>query len=88
MSRIIAAILVVIATAGSASADHYVRGHFRSNGSYVPGHMRSSPDSSFYNNYSTYGNFNPYTGSAGTRYYPSYRYQTYRPYSYSPYRGW
>jgi hypothetical protein len=49
----------------------YVRGHFRKNGSYVAPHYRSSPDGNFYNNWSTYGNINPYTGEVGTRKYPS-----------------
>lgn len=44
----------------------WVKGYFRSNGTYVKGHWRSSPDDSFYNNWSTVGNVNPYTGEAGT----------------------
>ena len=48
-----------------AYADVYVKGHYRSNGSYVSPHYRSSPDSSTSNNWSTYGNTNPYTGAMG-----------------------
>ena len=44
----------------------YVRGHYRSNGSYVQGHYRTRADGVKYNNYSTKGNVNPYTGKAGT----------------------
>jgi len=69
--------------ASSAYAQVYVRGHYRSNGSYVQPHYRSSPDSSFYNNWSTYPNINPYTGRMGTRYTPSYN--SYRSYSYPSY---
>jgi len=68
-----------------------VSGHYRSNGSYVQPHYRSSPDGNFYNNWSTFPNINPYTGSFGTRITPSYD----RGYSpsyvprYSPsHRGW
>ena len=77
----------------------YVRGHVRRNGSYVAPHYRSAPDRSFRNNWSTKGNFNPYTGAAGTRvtppavrngygshyggYAPSYRAPAYTP----SYRG-
>ena len=43
-----------------------VRGYYRSNGTYVPPHYRSAPDGSVYNNYSTKGNQNPYTGKSGT----------------------
>ena len=39
----------------------------RSDGTYVQGHWRSSPDSSYNNNYSTQGNYNPYTGQSGTQ---------------------
>ncbi len=49
----------------TAVADQYVRGHVRSDGTYVQPHYRSSPDSSTYNNYSTQGNTNPYTGQQG-----------------------
>jgi hypothetical protein len=44
-----------------------VRGYFRKNGTYVAPHYRSSPDGVFYNNWSTKGNINPYTGKSGTR---------------------
>jgi hypothetical protein len=56
----------------SADADVYVRGHRRSNGSYVQPHYRSNPDGNFNNNWSTYPNVNPHTGSVGTRRTPSY----------------
>lgn len=39
-----------------------VKGYFRKNGTYVQPHMRSSPDSNPYNNWSYPGNTNPYTG--------------------------
>lgn len=41
--------------------DTYVRGYFRSNGTYVQPHYRSAPDGIPYNNYSYPGNINPYT---------------------------
>ena len=43
----------------------YVEGYFRKDGTYVRGHYRSSPDKSFNNNWSTKGNYNPYTGKKG-----------------------
>lgn len=45
-----------------AFADVWVNGYTRSNGTYVQGYYRSSPDSNPYNNYSYPGNLNPYTG--------------------------
>jgi hypothetical protein len=47
--------------------DVYVQGHFRSHGTYVQPHMRSAPDSSYNNNWSTQPNVNPYTGQQGTQ---------------------
>lgn len=40
----------------------YVKGYFKSNGTYVEPHYRSSPNGSPYDNYSYPGNVNPYTG--------------------------
>lgn len=48
-----------------AFADVYVRGHYRSNGTYVDPHYRTSPNNSSYDNWSSYGNTNPYTGKKG-----------------------
>ena len=52
---------------GIAFADVSVRGYYRSNGTYVQPHYRSNPDGNFGNNWSTYGNVNPYTGKTGTK---------------------
>ena len=46
--------------------DVHVDGYTRSNGTYVQPHMRTAPDNTTSNNYSTYGNTNPYTGKQGT----------------------
>lgn len=43
-----------------------VSGHYRSNGTYVQPHYRSSPDRNPYNNWSYPGNTNPYTGKTAT----------------------
>jgi len=50
----------------------YVNGYYRSNGTYVQPHYRTSPNNTVYDNWSTYPNVNPYTGQTGTRYYNSY----------------
>ena len=52
----------------------HVRGHYRFNGTYVNQHYRTRPDGNFYNNWSTFPNYNPYTGRQGTRYYPPRNY--------------
>ena len=46
----------------AAYAEH-VNGYFRSNGTYVQGYERTSPDSSPYDNYDYPGNYNPNTGN-------------------------
>ena len=68
--------LLLVVLSGSALADQYVNPYIRQDGSYVQGYMRSSPNSSTYDNYSTRGNTNPYTGERGytnpAPTYPSY----------------
>lgn len=58
--------LCIAGFAVQAMADQYVRGYVRRDGTYVEPHMRSSPNSSLYDNWSTKGNTNPYTGKEGT----------------------
>lgn len=65
MNKYILALLLAFSVQSFAD-DVYVQGYTKSNGTYVEGHHRSSPDSNPYNNYSTTGNTNPYTGQAGT----------------------
>lgn len=60
-----------------AIADQYVKGHVRSDGTYVAPHYRSSPNSVQYDNYSTKGNTNPYTGARGTQRDTAYDYKPY-----------
>lgn len=50
-----------------AIADSSVSGYVKRDGTYVPPYIRSSPDGTNLNNYSTQGNYNPYSGSPGTR---------------------
>ena len=50
----------------SFSQDVYVKGHYRSNGKYVKPYYRSAPNGNVFDNYSTRGNTNPYTGKRGT----------------------
>ena len=49
--------------ANEADAQTWVNGYLKSNGTYVSGHLRTSPDRSPYNNYSFPGNYNPNTSS-------------------------
>lgn len=65
MKRIIIAAALLVSL--SATADTYVNGYTRSDGTYVQGHYRSDSNSSRYDNYSSQGNTNPYTGERGSQ---------------------
>lgn len=60
----IAALLSVGIITNATAADK-VRGYVRKDGTYVAPYTRSKRDSTPYNNYSTKGNSNPYTGKKG-----------------------
>ncbi len=60
-------VAVGLALASSAaSADTLTRGYTRSDGTYVAPHYQTAPNNNPFDNYSTRGNVNPYTGQAGT----------------------
>lgn len=59
-------LLALMAIATPAMAQQHVNGYYRDNGYYVQGYYRSTPNNTQYDNYSTKGNFNPYTGKKGT----------------------
>lgn len=53
---------------GSSYGSTRVRGHYnRGSGSYTMPHRRTKSDSSKFNNWSTKGNVNPYTGRKGSK---------------------
>ena len=47
--------------------EHYVNGYMRDDGTWVDGHYKTNSDDSFWNNWSSYGNTNPHTGSIGSK---------------------
>ncbi len=47
--------------------DVKVDGYFKSSGTKVESHYRTAPNNTILDNYSTYGNTNPYTGKQGTK---------------------
>lgn len=65
ISLIVALIVLIGFVSIALAADVYVRPYYRSDGTYVQGHYRTAPDNSRWNNYSTKGNVNPYTGERG-----------------------
>lgn len=65
-SLVAVAAALLVGSAAPASADEYVSGYYRSSGRYVEGYYRTERDGLTSNNYSYYGNYNPYTGVRGT----------------------
>ncbi len=59
--------LFVLSAGSTFAGDVYVNGYTRSDGTYVHGHHRTTPDNTVNNNYNTQGNINPYTGQSGTQ---------------------
>jgi len=55
----------------AAFANVNVKGHYRQNGTWVDSHYRTRPNNTIQDNWSTWGNSNPYTGEKG---YKRYRY--------------
>ena len=63
----VALIVGLLGFAGSVEAASRVRGYYKpSTGRYIMPHYRTSPNKSKFDNYSTKGNYNPYTGKRGT----------------------
>ena len=58
-------ILTLIAIFSIAYTATRVKGYYRKDGTYVRPHYRSNADGNPYNNWSTKGNVNPYTGKKG-----------------------
>jgi len=70
MLRLAAALtlaLIVLAPLAAWAGETYVDGYYRKDGTYIAPHWRSTPDSSYNNNWSTWPNINPHTGQQGTR---------------------
>jgi hypothetical protein len=73
--RVGVAALVIVAVTGlstmfapeALACDTYVSGYYRSDGTYVSGHYRSCPNGTTWDNWTTTGNSNPYTGQPGNR---------------------
>jgi len=64
--KIVLLCIAVCANILPAVADEYVNGYFRKDGTYVAPHYRTDPNNNAFDNYSTKGNVNPYTGQLGT----------------------
>ena len=65
MRYLLLAIAAVFAFSSVADAAKLTRGYIKKNGTYVSPSYRTKSDSSKFNNFSTKGNVNPYTGKKG-----------------------
>lgn len=69
MKRVMAIMICTVLLLGSITLAFAktvrVKGYHRRDGTYVQPHYRTTPDRSRYNNWSTKGNVNPYTGKRG-----------------------
>ena len=63
---LIAAIAISAATA-FGQGYHYNNGYIDHNGVFHPGHYKTNPNNNPWDNWSTRGNYNPFTGQPGTR---------------------
>lgn len=81
MKLLLSAALFVpmIATGATAQSSVNVRGHTTREGVYVPPHVRTAPNETRTDNWSSRPNVNPYTGKAGTA--DPYAPKPYKPYS-------
>ena len=54
-------------TVQSHAGGKWVKPYSKKSGAYVEGHYRSKQNSTRFDNYGTKGNYNPYTGTKGTK---------------------
>src|SRR5438552_3049275 len=89
MRKTLAVIVVLLAGCGFASAQgyHYRQGYVTKDGTAVQGGYQTNPNGSVGDNWSTRGNYNPFTGQPGTV--NPYKPPTYTPYvPYTPKKNW
>lgn len=68
MKAIIAGcVLAIVSVSVLAQGTRSTGGYVRKDGTYVPPHTSTAPNSTKSDNWSTKGNVNPYTGKAGTK---------------------
>ena len=60
-------LLLGVLAVPSELADKSVKGYVRKDGTYVSPHVKSNPNSQRFDNYSSRGNVNPYTGGQGSK---------------------
>jgi hypothetical protein len=67
MLRLVALLILLFFAVTTEARSVRVKGYFRKDGTYVRPHVRTSPNSTTADNWSTKGNVNPHTGEEGTK---------------------
>lgn len=60
-------VILGLVVSSACFAAQRVNGYYRKDGTYVQPYYRTAPNYTKWDNYSTKGNYNPYTGQAGTK---------------------
>ena len=63
---ILVGIALLFAVGTALAADQSLNGYYRKDGTYVQPYYRSTPNNSLYDNYSSKGIMNPWTGERGS----------------------
>lgn len=67
------ALVLVVVPLSAGAKTIKVKSYYKpSTGSYINSYYKTSPNKTKLDNYSTKGNYNPYTGKSGTKNYWSY----------------
>lgn len=84
--KIITLLLSVLISLPAIAKNTYVQPYIKSNGTYVNGYYKTTPNNNIYDNWSTKGNYNPYTGQKGTqdpyKYKPGHKIKSYNNYNF------
>lgn len=64
--KMLTAFVLLCAASGVMAQSYYRQGYIRKDGTYVAPSYATNPNDTKMDNYSTKGNYNPYTGKAGT----------------------
>ena len=64
---LVSVIMALFAINAIAQESTYVEGHFKKDGTWVEGYYKTKPNKTKKDNYSTDGNYNPYSGKEGKK---------------------
>jgi len=65
MKYLILGAAILSVTSQAFCGTTYVKSHTTKTGTFIPGHYRTTPNGTQYDNWSSIPNYNPYTGKPG-----------------------